>query len=654
GIPLIALAATVDGALFSTKSSTSLFRSLSRSVYGDVEDSTTSFVPLDRNLIVVRKELSAMGGAPILQLTLRYALHETKREDRLPRGMTIDPRWNPQLGAIEVFYRVGGAREYEGVVALFSDADVSPEIAGNRFELRASLRGRGEVTFYLLLMDNERPDYRERASEMIKAVRRDGYRKVLERHLAGWKAFWSRSYVDLPDRDLVDVWKTCLYHIRCSTTKWSVPVGILDTHWWGKYFHDEVFPYLALVSSNHVELAERVPRFRFQTLGRALRVTGGKGARYSWESTEDGDEGCPPGPWMHEIHHIATTALECWTHYLYTQDLKFLRQIAYPVIRECAEYFRLWHVYETADGRAIIGACTDLDESLFPVRNPIYTCCGAVCTFSIAAKASRMLGVDETLRPVWERLAKRLLDNLPFDGEKYVPFRGATHQSLCALGVIFPFPALSPKDERVRVTVFDYLKRCRSATGWRPTSRGEEDAFFIGEGETWIWNSAWLATCLARMGEGRLAYDVLREIVSVTDTFGSVNEARTAEKTMHHWFTTGAGAYVYALNQTLVQSTPDEIRILPAVPPEWGDVRFRLRCQGNAVIETRVANGMIQELRMESPVETHRRILIPQRIVGDRYEAIGGEFEPLGKEDTSAAFRGHFRGSLTVRFKASP
>jgi len=399
------------------------------------------------------------------------------------------------------------------------------------------------------------------------------------------------------------------------------------------------------MSSDHVDLAERVPRFRFQTLSRALKVTGGKGARYSWESTENGDEGTPPGPWMYEIHHIAIIALECWTHFLYTQDMGFLEETAYPVIRECAEYFRLWHVYEIDEEKAMIGACTDLDESIFPVRNPIYSSCSAICAFSIAAKASQMLGVDEELRLEWGKLAEKLANNLPRDEERYVPFLGAEHQSLGSLGVLFPFQVCDPGDEKARKTVFDYRERCRSTTNWKG---GSTSAY---EGQNWIWNTAWLATCLARMDEGELAYDALKKAVSSTDTFGSVNEARTGEKTYHPWFTTGAGAYVYALNEMLVQPDPDEIKLLPALPSEWDDVSFKLKCQGNVLVEAKIANGTLQELSLESPVEAHRRILIPKLAVSEEYEALGGELKLLGSEDAYVAFQAFFKGSLVVRAK---
>lgn len=632
-----------------------------KSNYEDIEDVTTTFIALDHNLIVVNKKVGAKKAKDKIELTFSYVIHKKMNPKALPDDMEIYGKFNHDLDAIEVNYRVNGNKEYRGSIIVFSDPKVSLKIYNNKYCLHASSYGNIDITFYLLFMDNH--DDVNYASEMLKLVNKvneEGYLRVFDKHRSSWRDFWNHSYVSLPDKDLADVWKTCLYHIRSQLTKWSIPVGILDTHWWGKFFHDELFPYLALVSSNHLELAERIPNFRYQTLGKALIVTGGKGARYPWESTEEGDEGAPPGPWLYEIHHIATIALECWLHYAYSQDLNFLKKI-YEVIKQCAEYLRLWHVYEVND-KAFIGTCTDLDESISAVKNPIYTCCGTIRTFLIAYEASKILGVDKELRVKWERLARKLLDNMPYDGDKYVPFEGASHQSLGALGIVFPFEVLDPKDERARRTILDYMNRCKSTVGWRPTSRSEKDAFFVqnlfsedvlfvGEGENWIWNSAWLATCLAKMQLGDMAYDVLRKIIELVDNFGSVSEAKTSKRTVHHWFTTAAGSYVYALNEMLVQSNLSEIKLFPAVPSKWRDLSFKLRCQGNIVIEAKIVNGKIGELIMESPLKTLRKVTINENMARRVFEKSGGDFIYIGEEKGMEVFKAAFQGSLRVKFK---
>ena len=626
------------------------------STYDEMHVLTSNFVTFDHNLVVVHKEVKGDHALANLELLFRYILHSSMKEHSLPAQMRAEARWDSEQKILQVHYRIDDSRNYQGVVLLFSDVEVEARIEGNRFELRSRSPKNFEANFFLLLMDNqEATSYLEEAIELARVIKKDGYQRVLQKHLKDWERFWSRSYINLPDKDLVSIWKTCLYHIRSSATKWSIPTGILETHWWGKFFFDEIFAYLALVSSNHIKLAERVPKFRLQTLSKALEMTKGAGARYPWESTEQGDEASPPGPWRNEVHLMAIIASECWTHYLYTQDLEFLRQI-YPVIKECAEYLRQWHVYELSEDKAVIGACTDLDEALFPVRNPLYTLSGTIHTLRIASQASQILGLDEDLPSIWRELARKLENTLPCDGEKYIPFEGASHQSLGCLGIVFPFCLLSPQDPIVRKTIFDFMNRCRTLTGWRPSSHKD---FYLKsimgekmeEKESWIWNSAWLATCLARMEEGELFHQVFEKIKPLTDAFGSLSEVKTSKQTLHHWFVTAAGSYVYALNEALVQSSPEEIRILPAVPRKWDEISFKLSCQGNVKVEIKFSQGRVRQLCLSSSLKQRRRIVIPEGLVGIQYQVSGGKLACLGTKDKKTIFEAKFKGSFTIKFK---
>ncbi|GAH52750.1 unnamed protein product, partial [marine sediment metagenome] len=81
--------------------------------------------------------------------------------------------------------------------------------------------------------------------------------------------------------------KSCLYTIRCNASPWTVPPGYLSTHWEGRTFHDEFYPFMALISGCYTDLAERIPRYRLITLPVAVRRSAGHGAHYAWEATED-------------------------------------------------------------------------------------------------------------------------------------------------------------------------------------------------------------------------------------------------------------------------------------------------------------------------------------------------------------------------------
>ena len=57
---------------------------------------------------------------------------------------------------------------------------------------------------------------------------------------------------------------------------------------------------MALVSSNYLELARRIPDYRLRTLPHAQWRSQGRGAHFSWEATETGEESAPYGHWVDE------------------------------------------------------------------------------------------------------------------------------------------------------------------------------------------------------------------------------------------------------------------------------------------------------------------------------------------------------------------
>lgn len=73
-------------------------------------------------------------------------------------------------------------------------------------------------------------------------------------------------------------------------------MGILPTHWEGKYFGFTFFNP-ALYAAGHIAEAKKVAQFRFDTLDSAFERSGRKtqgmysGARYNWLVVENGDEG---------------------------------------------------------------------------------------------------------------------------------------------------------------------------------------------------------------------------------------------------------------------------------------------------------------------------------------------------------------------------
>ena len=586
-----------------------------RGEYGDaVTVETVVFTHLAHDLVVVKKRLSPKNPhTKSVRLTFKYQFTPPSKENRVPRRSACESSWNDATQSAEFRFQLDGHRPCDGIIAVFSDrpvtATVDRQVAALSSEVALDAATPVEMTFYLLFADSlDGKDYMERASKLRETARKDGFDGLLAAHRKAWAAYWDESYVRIPDPPLQNAYCTAQYHLRANATKWSFPVGIFPTHWAGRFFGwDEMFCYQALISSNHRDIARRCPEFRFAGLKKALdRAShygkpGTYGARFPWEALEDGTEGAPPGFWMEHVFHISNIALSAWFQHLYTDDAAYLKNTGYPVIKECARFFLANMVYEAPNGGMFIGKCTDL-ERLGPARqNPFMTSCGAIYTLEAAPQAAALLKTDDVEAAAWKHAAAKLRESLPHNGGRYVPYAGCKEESVASLGGLFPYPLFAETDARQRNAVYHFVTNGRASGNMYPVGNS-----------VCAWYAGWMAAALAALGDRIEPIKLLDEAAAGAGCFAEMFEINEAKVAMHTWFSTASGNIVYALNQILVQSRGEQIRIAPAVPETWKDFSFKLACHGNLAVEVVVKGGRLAKLMLlpNDANATHRRTLV--------------------------------------------
>jgi len=594
-----------------------------RGDYGDaLTVETVVFTPLSCDTIVVRKRFSARdGGTHAVGMAFQYRFTPSGAENRAPRRTVGTAAWDAASSSLQFRYQVDGLRAYDGVISLLADVAVTAAIDRQEVSLAAAATvGPStpvDMTFYLQFSDSmDGADYVERAAQMRSRLRQEGYEGLLESHRRDWSAYWDESTVSLPDPLLERVYCTAQYHLRANATRWSFPVGVFNTHWAGRYFGwDEMFCFQALASSRHHGISRRCPEFRHAVLPKALyRAShygkpGTYGARYPWETLEDGSEAAPPGFWMEHVFHMSNIAQSAWMQYLYTDDLAYLQATGYPVIRECARFFLANLIYEAPDGGRFIGKCTDL-ERLGPARlNPFMTSCGAIYTLEAAARAAALLAEDPAEAAVWAHDAAKLRESLPHDGERYVPYAGCREESVAVLGGVFPYPLFDGSNALQRNAAYGFLSK-GSASG---------NMYPVGS-SLCAWYAGWLAAALAGLGDTTGPAKLLAQAAAGAGCFGELFEINEPKVSMRPWFATASGNVVYALNQMLLQSREGQILIAPAVPESWQDFAFELPAYGNLLATVRVASGRLVSVRLTpggAGARVQRTLVIPARLAAD-------------------------------------
>lgn len=591
-----------------------------RSEYGQaLVVETAAFVPLAHDCVVVRRRLSAQDGhGHTVNLACRYQFTPPGPENRAPRRTVSTAVCDAASACSEIRYQVDGYRTYDGVISLTADAPVTATADRQAVTLSGTLAvspaAPVEVTFYLLFADSlDGADYLARAARQRVELRQVGYDGLLAVHRRDWSAYWDESDVRLPDPRLERMYRTAQYHLRANATRWSFPVGIFNTHWAGRYFGwDEMFCFQALASSHHPDVSRRCPEFRRAGLQKAVQRAshygkpGTYGARYPWETLEDGTEAAPPGFWMEHAFHMSNIAQSAWLQYLYTSDLTYLRTTGYPVIRECARFFVANLVYEAPDNGRFIGKCTDL-ERLGPARlNPFMTSCGAIYTLDAACRAAALLVEDATEAGSWVQTAAALRESLPHDSERYIPYPGCCEDSIAVLGGLFPYPLFDAGNARQRQAAYGFLSKSSSAGNMYPVGSS-----------LCAWYAGWLAAALAVLGDTCEPARLLTRAAAGAGCFDELFEINEAKVSMRPWFATASGNIVFALNQMLLQCRDEKILIAPAVPETWLDFAFSLPCHGNLAATVTVRAGRLTGLALAPGTPgtaVQRTVVIPARL----------------------------------------
>ncbi len=527
-----------------------------------------AFIPFSQNTIALRMRVSSRVEKPLaVEMGVGYDA---------PRHERIVGEWRASQDVRTWSYSSYGHRVLKGETSVHG-ADAAFALAPGASE---------ERTFFITYSDSMRRH---------PGVPRD-YAALRAANDAEWERYWSESAMSLPDRDLQRLWDMAGYHLRINATPWSFPVGILNSHWQGLYFgFDEMYMYQGLASAGHLSTARHEPDYRFATLDTALarnRYGAQKrfvkyGARWYWESLEDGQsEGTVAGEWMDHIFHVATIAKCAWQQWLYGRDRAYFAQKGYPLVYECARYFRHNWVYEDSNGDTYIGKCCDL-ERLGPSRDhPFMTTVGAIYTLRAAADASDLLATNAVDAADFRAVADRLERHLPQRDGRYISSLNEPQESMATLAGFFPFPIFGPDHGLQSRAVRHFIEEGRICGNMYPTGK-----------KICPWYAATMAMAALRAGEGEKVVPLLKEVASSAGLWGEyweINEPGVAE--YRPWFMTAAGNCLYALNQMLLMEADGECRLAAGVPSTWKDYSFRLPAEGGYEVECAVKGGTLARL----------------------------------------------------------
>ncbi|HMF33425.1 MAG TPA: hypothetical protein VKK79_18515, partial [Candidatus Lokiarchaeia archaeon] len=443
----------------------------------------------------------------------------------------------------------------------------------------------------------------------------EGYSNLKEEHMAFWSAFWEKNFISIPDNILENLFYVELYKMACNSRPGHYPctlqgIWTIDGEmppWAGDYHLDMNVEetYWGIYASNHLDLgeplyrvfSEMLPKFQqrcqdffgFEGAWTRCSLSLGGNLLNGYYTTEFWPGN---GAWLAHLF---------WLHWRYSQDREFLRDQAFPFVKQFfLTYSNLLETNEFGEYIIPLSNAPEYNENLPSAWGKNPNCDLALIRFlggAILQACSELELTEEALlvERVEDVLAHLIeypadLDGLQVMEGVPLAFSHRHHSHLMGiypLGVISrdtpSLVTLNKKDEEAEFLITQSLKKINQIGFWQWTG----------------WSFPWMSAIYARAGNGYQAYWFLKEYFKYIrentmhangDSYGLAFSAHNYEPMTLE----GGFCFVAAVLEMLLQSHQGMIRVFPAVPPAWQDIRFdTLRAEGAFLISALRSKGKL-------------------------------------------------------------
>jgi alpha-L-fucosidase 2 len=304
-----------------------------------------------------------------------------------------------------------------------------------------------------------------------------------------------------------------------------------------------------------------------------------------------------------------------WEYYDYTGDKKFLKEKAYPVLKDASLFFVDFLVKNPATGLLVSGPSIS-PENKFIVQNDNKASVSMGPTmdhqiirelFNNCIKASALLGIDrefaDTLKTMLGQLTPSQIgsDGRVMEWSQELKEREPGHRHMSHLYALYPGEEFTNPDD----------------PKWMEAARKTIEVRLANGGGHTGWSRTWIINFFARLKDGQKAFENIQALFTKSTLTNLFDNHSPFQIDGNFGATAG-------MAEMLLQSHNEIIQILPALPPSWkkGDVKG-LRARGGFEIDMAWDNNELTRLEIQSLLGNKCKIVYRNKNV--QFETVAGQ-----------------------------
>jgi len=499
------------------------------------------------------------------------------------------------------------------------------------------------VGAWSIATSNESEDPLKTARSNCEKALQAGFSNTLSTHRQWWDSYWGKSAVRIPNKIIERQWYLEMYKFGAAARQNTPPISLQGPWtadnmkippWKGDYHHDlnTELCYWPAYSGNQLDGALGFVNWLWETRDNARAWTRrffdlpGLNVPMTADLNQE-----QIGGW-HQYTHSATTAAwlahHFYLHWRYSMDRDFLKNRAYPWLRETSVFLEAI-TEEGFDGKRTL----PLSSSPEINDNRLEAWFSSITNYDLALIRWVFEKTVELANETGNHDEARRWRDLLFE----MPDLALDKKSRKML-VAKDYPLAASHRHFSHLMAIHPLGLIRWENGSRDQAIIKASMADLEKNGTSQWcgySFSWLASLAARARNGEKAAKAL-EIFSTAfclrnsfhcngDQSGKgYSNFRYRPFTLEGNFAAAAG-----LQEMLLQSYSDTIRVLPAVPADWIDISFKtLRAEGAFLVSAERKDGLTNSVTIISEKGGTCRLEKP--FEHDKYELKGAAENAIG------------------------